>query len=90
MHVIFGFTISEWAGIVTIIVAALSAFIKFAIKPLLEKFDELSHTIRELDHTSRKERELIRQRLAEHDTAIAKHDTEINLLYNEKGWYREK
>ena len=90
MHVFFGFTLSEWAGIITIITAGLSAFIKYAIKPLLEKFDELSHTIRDLDHTSRKERELIRQHLAEHDTAIAKHDTEISFLYSEKGWHREK
>ncbi|MCG7196506.1 hypothetical protein [Pediococcus pentosaceus] len=88
MHMIFGFTISEWAGIATIIGSGTGVFYKFIVMPLLNKFDVLSKTLVELKESSRIEQQSLKDELKEHQTILIEHDSEIQSLFEEKGWPR--
>lgn len=84
MHVIFGFTISEWVGIVTIISMATAAVYRFVVTPLMNKFDTLSETLKKVNENS----EIERQKLNQQGYIIRKHDSELGALYKDKGWTR--
>ncbi|MBF7119484.1 hypothetical protein [Pediococcus pentosaceus] len=88
MHVIFGFTISEWAGIATIIGSATGVVYKFVVAPLLKKFDTLSETLVELKESSRMERQNLKDELKDHQNILIEHDSEIQSLFEDKGWHR--
>lgn len=88
MHVIFGFTISEWTGIITIIGGATGVVYRFVVLPLLKKFDTLSETLSNLEKTSRVERQNLRVKINNHQIILAEHDSEIQSLFDEKGWHR--
>ena len=88
MHIIFGFTISEWAGIATIIGGTTGVVYKFIVAPLLNKFDVLSKTLVELKESSRIEQESLKDELKDHQTILIEHDSEIQNLFEDKGWPR--
>ncbi|MEH1648221.1 hypothetical protein AAHB41_09155 [Pediococcus pentosaceus] len=88
LHVIFGFTISEWAGIATIIGSATGVVYKFIVAPLLKKFDTLSETLVELKESSRIEQQNLKDELKDHQTILIEHDSEIQSLFEDKGWPR--
>lgn len=90
MHVIFGFTISEWAGIATIIGGATGVVYKFVVAPLLKKFDTLSETLIELKESSRMEQQNLKDELKDHQTILIEHDSEIQSLFDDKGWHRSR
>lgn len=85
---IFGFTISEWAGIATIIGSATGVVYKFVVAPLLKKFDTLSETLVELKESSRMERQNLKDELKDHQNILIEHDSEIQSLFEDKGWHR--
>lgn len=88
LHVIFGFTISEWAGIATIIGSATGVVYKFVVAPLLKKFDTLSETLVELKESSRMEQQNLKDELKGYQNILIEHDSEIQSLYEDKGWHR--
>lgn len=90
MHVIFGFTISEWAGIATIVGGATGVVYKFVVAPLLKKFDTLSETLIELKESSRMEQQNLKDELKDHQTILIEHDSEIQSLFDDKGWHRSR
>ncbi|MEA5157582.1 MULTISPECIES: hypothetical protein [Lactobacillaceae] len=76
-HVIFGFTVSEWVGIVGI----LSGTYGFIVKPLLTKLETLSKSIDQISENSLIEHNRLWQHYDIHDKQIWKHDQEIDVLY---------
>lgn len=85
-HVIFGFTVSEWVGIVGI----LSGTYGFIVKPLLNKLETLSKSIDQISENSLIEHNRLWQHYDIHDKQIWKHDQEIGILYDRSHLKRSK
>jgi hypothetical protein len=77
-HIIFGFTVSEWVGIVGI----LSGTYGFIVKPLLNKLETLSKSIDQISENSLIEHNRLWRHYDIHDRQLWKHDQEIGILYD--------
>lgn len=77
-HVIFGFTVSEWVGIVGI----LSSTYGFIIRPLLKSLTDLRNSINQLTQDSLIEHNRLWKHYDYHDKWLWKHDQEIGILYD--------
>lgn len=77
-HVVFGFTVSEWVGIIGI----LSGTYGFIVKPLLTKLETLSKSIDQISENSLIEHNRLWRHYDIHDRQLWKHDQEIGILYD--------
>lgn len=77
-HVVFGFTIDEWLGILGIIGSVYG----FLVRPLLKRITSLSDSIDELNKTSVIEHNRLWKSFDKHDRKLYKHDLEFDELFN--------
>jgi len=73
-HVFFGYTISEWLGIITII-GMLGSFLalvfnKFVVKPITGSMDRLSGEFKDFRKSSHEEHENFHKMLDDHEDRI--------------------
>lgn len=90
MHVILGFTISEWGGIITILGASIGAVRYGIIKPLMNQFKVLSHSIEELNRSSIFEHNKIYDKMNAQENKLVRHDAEIGFLYDVNNLKRKR
>lgn len=83
-HIVFGFSVSEWVGIVGIIGSTYALI----VKPLMNKFDRLSDSIDRISQNSLIEHSRLWRHYDRHDKELWKHDQEIGILYDKTQLHR--
>jgi t-SNARE complex subunit (syntaxin) len=89
MHQIFGLTISEWTGVLTVLGALISAgswlFKKIALDPLRADIRALSDQIQQQLRVHEQSLSAVNQRLTSHDKELGSHSTRITHLEDRVG-----
>lgn len=78
-HIIFGFSVSEWVGIITIIGGVYT----FIARPLINKLTTLSKSIDRVSDNAKTEHDRLWRHYDKHDRQIWEHDRELDVLYDQ-------
>lgn len=87
-HLILGYSISEWVGIITIGVTMVAAIKTVLVKPLTDQMTQLSSAIKELNESSNKAHTDLANKINKDHMEIEKHDIEIGFLYDKNNLKR--